>query len=292
MAVAYHLAVSGSASDPQRTAARLAEVLGAAAAWPSTTASLAVVGPAGTLATWGPTDHPFALASITKVFTAHAALVAVEEGTLELDAAVGPSGSTVRHLLAHASGLGPDGGELAAPGTKRIYSNAGFDALAEHLAERSAMPAIEYVTAGVLRPLGLGGTSFDTPSLAHGMRSTVDDVARLAHELLRPRLIHPTTLASATSVQFPGLSGALPGFGSMDPNDWGLGFELRGHKAPHWTGEHNSPSTFGHFGRAGTFVWVDPDRQLALVALTDEQFGDWAKEAWPNLSEAVLTATT
>lgn len=240
----------------------------------------------------GARAQSFRWASVTKLLTAAATLVAVSRHLVDLDEPAGPEGSTVRHLLAHASGLGPDGGELAAPGTKRIYSNAGFDALAEHLAERSAMPAIEYVTAGVLRPLGLGGTSFDTPSLAHGMRSTVDDVARLAHELLRPRLIHPTTLASATSVQFPGLSGALPGFGSMDPNDWGLGFELRGHKAPHWTGEHNSPSTFGHFGRAGTFVWVDPDRQLALVALTDEQFGDWAKEAWPNLSEAVLTATT
>ena len=61
-------------------------------------------------------------------------------------------------------------------------------------------------------------------------------------------------------MQFPGLVGVLPGFGRMDPNDWGLGFELRDAKSPHWTGARNSPRTFGHFGGSGTFLWVDPER--------------------------------
>ncbi len=96
------------------------------------------------------------------------------------------------------------------------------------------------------------------------------------------------TLATATTVAFPGLTGILPGFGRQEPNDWGLGFELRDHKTPHWTGTRNSPATFGHFGRTGTFLWVDPDAALALVALTDRDFGPWAAEAWPALSDAVL----
>jgi CubicO group peptidase (beta-lactamase class C family) len=74
----------------------------------------------------------------------------------------------------------------------------------------------------------------------------------------------------------------------MDPNDWGLAFELRGAKDPHWTGARNSPRTFGHFGRAGTFLWVDPDAAVACGVLTDREFGDWAKEAWPRFSDAVL----
>jgi CubicO group peptidase (beta-lactamase class C family) len=85
----------------------------------------------------------------------------------------------------------------------------------------------------------------------------------------------------------------LPGFGRQDPNDWGLGFELRDHKSPHWTGARNSPSTFGHFGQTGTFLWVDPeagDGGLALAVLTDRDFGDWAKTAWPALSDAVVRA--
>ena len=63
------------------------------------------------------------------------------------------------------------------------------------------------------------------------------------------------------------------------PNDWGLGFEIRDGKSPHWTGETNSAATFGHFGQSGTFLWVDPALQVACVALTDRDFGDWAKAA-------------
>jgi CubicO group peptidase (beta-lactamase class C family) len=75
----------------------------------------------------------------------------------------------------------------------------------------------------------------------------------------------------------------------MEPNDWGLGFELRDAKQPHWTGMRNSSLTFGHFGRSGTFLWVDPERDLALACLTDLTFGDWAKDAWPRLADAILT---
>ena len=97
-------------------------------------------------------------------------------------------------------------------------------------------------------------------------------------------------MAEAAAVAFPGLRGVLPGFGLPDPCDWGLGFELRDRKSPHWTGARNSPATFGHFGRSGTFLWVDPVAGLALACLTDRPFGAWAGEAWPALSDAVLAA--
>jgi CubicO group peptidase (beta-lactamase class C family) len=101
-------------------------------------------------------------------------------------------------------------------------------------------------------------------------------------------LLAQETLAEATSVQFAGLVGVLPGFGRQEPNDWGLGFELRDGKSPHWTGTRNSRRTFGHFGRSGTFLWVDPDVGVALACLTDRDFGAWAVTAWPELSDAVL----
>jgi CubicO group peptidase (beta-lactamase class C family) len=91
-------------------------------------------------------------------------------------------------------------------------------------------------------------------------------------------------------VAFPGLVGVLPGVGRYDPLDWGLGFELRDGKAPHWTGSANSPGTFGHFGGAGTFLWVDPLVDVATVVLTDREYGPWALEAWPGFSDAVLAA--
>ncbi len=73
--------------------------------WPVPTAAAAVVGPSGVLAQPGDTRHRFALASVTKPLVARAAQIAIEEGVVELDTQAGPPGSTVRHLLAHASGL-------------------------------------------------------------------------------------------------------------------------------------------------------------------------------------------
>ena len=238
-------------------------------------------------ATRGARTRVFRWASVTKLVVAMAALVAAEEGTIDLDEAAGPPGSTVRHLLAHASGLPfADGPALASPGRRRIYSNAGINLLAQHLATAAEMPFGEYLCAAVLDPLGMRA-GLDGPP-ASGLCGSLDDLLAFAVELQAPRLVAAETLAEGTSVQFPGLSGVLPDLGRMDPNDWGLGFELRDGKRPHWTGERNSPETFGHFGGAGTFLWVDPDAGLALACLTDREFGGWAKEAWPRLSDAVL----
>jgi CubicO group peptidase (beta-lactamase class C family) len=125
-------------------------------------------------------------------------------------------------------------------------------------------------------------------SAGSGASGTLADLAALAHELQQPARVAGETLTEATMVQFPGLAGVLPGFGRQEPNDWGLGFELRDGKSPHWTGAANAPQTFGHFGRSGTFLWVDPVAGIALGALTDLAFGDWAIDAWPRLADAVL----
>ena len=256
--------------------------------WPVGAAAAAVVGPDGVLDRHGPADAVVELASVTKLLTAHAVLIAIEEGSLFLVDEAGPPRATVRHLLAHASGLPFDGrASLAEPGTRRIYSNTGFEVLGEVLATRTGMPVSQYLAEAALGPLGMEATEL-RGSPAKDAWSSVDDLVRFTAELLRPRLITVETLQGATAVSFPGLAGVLPGFGKMDPNDWGLGFEVRSQKSPHWTGTRNSASTFGHFGRSGTFLWVDPSITLGLVCLTDREFGQWAIEAWPALSDAVL----
>lgn len=288
--------VHGGRSIPHRGAGRDrlsstaptgVSALDAVNGWPASSAAVVVVGPGGVLDAIGDLHRRFPLASVTKVLVAVAALVAIEEGSLWLDEPAGPAGATVRHLLGHASGLGPDGGVLAAPGTQRIYSNAGFEELADMLGRATNMPFASYLTEGLLEPLGLGDTTLEG-SPAHGGISTSDDLARLVGELLDPTLVDRATLAEATDVCFPGLDGVLPGFGRQRPNDWGLGFERRGQKSPHWTGSTNAATTFGHFGRTGTFLWVDPVAQLACVCLTDAGFGPWAVRAWPALSDAIL----
>jgi CubicO group peptidase (beta-lactamase class C family) len=255
--------------------------------WPARVAGVAVVGPEGVRAARVPIDAVLPWASVTKPVTALAALVAAEEGTIELDDPAGPEGSTVRHLLAHASGLAPDGRTtIAKPGERRIYSNSGFEIVGETIEAAAEMPFADYLREAVLEPLDLTARLEGSP--ASGVRGTLGDLARVGRELLAPTLVAPETLDEATSVQFPGLDGVLPGFGRMTPNDWGLGFELRDAKAPHWTGRRNSPRTFGHFGRTGTFLWVDPEAGLALACLTDQTFGEWAREAWPKLADAVI----
>ncbi len=278
------------------------DALDAVASWPVDAAAVAVarwdphrVGDRelpGTPAVTGDTDRVFPWASVTKPATALAVLVSVEEGTLDLDQPAGPPGSTVRHLLAHASGLGPDPGPpIEPPGRRRIYSNAGYLELADALEAASGIPFAEYLAQGVLEPLGMDRTTLvGTPgaAAAAGLAGPIADLVALAGEWARPSLVGAATWRQACSVQFPGLAGVLPGFGPFDPCDWGLGVEVRGEKRPHWTGPSNSPATFGHFGQSGSFLWVDPEAGVLCCGLADRPFGVWASRAWPDLAEAVL----
>ncbi|PQP44013.1 serine hydrolase domain-containing protein [Mycolicibacterium austroafricanum] len=259
--------------------------------WPVPTAAAAVVGPSGVLARHGDTGRRFPLASVTKPLAARAAQVAVEEGAVDLDSEAGPPGATVRHLLAHAAGYEMSSSKvLAAPGTRRIYSNYGFAVLAEKIEAESSIPFATYLTESVFEPLAMSDTALDggAEAAGYGVTSTVEDLVAFARDLLEPVTVSEQMHREAISVQFPGLDGVLPGFGVQRPNDWGLGFEIRGGKSPHWTGSANSTRTFGHFGQSGTFLWVDPDAALALVVLTDRKFGDWAHAVMPALSDEVL----
>jgi CubicO group peptidase (beta-lactamase class C family) len=259
--------------------------------WPVSAAAAAVIGPRGVLATHGDTGRVFALASVTKPLVARAAHVAIEEGVVDLDTAAGPPGSTVRHLLAHASGLAMLSDRiLAKPGTRRMYSNYGFAVLAETLQRESGIEFGRYLTEAVCEPLAMVNTRLEggAEEAGFGATSTIADLAAFAGELLRPSTVSAQLHTEAITVQFPGLDGVLPGYGSQRPNDWGLGFEIRDSKSPHWTGARNSARTYGHFGQSGGFIWADPEIDLALVVLTDRDFGDWALDLWPALSDAVI----
>lgn len=267
----------------------LGRAVGTVLDWPVDRVGATVVGADGSvLAIAGDADRPFRLASVTKLLTAYAVLVAVEEGAVEWDTPAGPPGSTVAHLAAHASGLAfSEHVAQAPPGARRIYSNTGFDVLGATVADATGMAFPEYLRLAVSAPLGMAATTVDGSPAADGV-STLADLARFAAELQAPVLTH--TLARATVTAFPGLDGVLPGFGRQRPCDWGLGYEIRDGKSPHWTGTHSSPRTFGHFGQAGTFLWVDPDAGAAAVVLTDRDFGPWAVAAWPAWTDGVLIA--
>jgi CubicO group peptidase (beta-lactamase class C family) len=259
--------------------------------WPVPTVAAAAVLPDGSVHATGPVNHPFRLASISKMFVGWAALIAVEEGIAQLDQPVAQPGCTLRHLLAHAGGYSFDGPTpIAKPGVRRIYSNTGIELAADAVGEAAGMPFEHYLREAVFEPLGMATTALKG-SPAYAVHSTVTDLLAFVQELRTPRLITADSALSYRTAQVPELAGLVPGVGRFDPCPWGLGAELKGTKEPHWTGTRNSPATFGHFGGAGTLLSVDPGAHIAVVALTDRPFDEWAAEAlvaWRGFADAVL----
>ena len=231
-------------------------------------------------------DH-YALASITKVISAMTLMSVVDEGYATLDDVIDDRGVTLRMALSHAGGYAPDTGRiLAEPATRRIYSNHGYLVAAEHVASQLRTPFAQLVSEHVLGPLSMSETTSDAHP-AYGAFGTVGDLSVLVHALLHPQLLSEMALSALRSVQYPELVGVLPGFGRMNPCPWGAGAEVKGSKVPHWSGEAFGTESFGHFGRAGGFILVDPTTLLGIVALGDVDFGPWAAQLWPELTDAV-----
>ena len=255
------------------------------ASWGAVSPACMLVSVDGPVASAGPIDLVLQWASITKILAALAVLDVVQQGLLDLDEPAGPPGSTVRHLLGHASGLAFDSERVVAkPGTRRIYSNAGIDVAVAVAVRHSGAPnAATLLRERVLGPLGMAGTRLDGPA-SRGACGPVRDLALLAHELLVPQRLAAAVVASAVAPSFFGLAGMLPGFGRQAPNDWGLGVERHGHKSPHWMAPDSPPDCIGHFGQSGSFLWADRTLGLAAVAATGTPFGPWAAEAWPRSS--------
>jgi CubicO group peptidase (beta-lactamase class C family) len=260
------------------------------ATWDVANAAAAVVADGRAVGSIGDLDRVFRLASLTKVATGWAAIVAVEEGTIGLDDPVGQPGCTLRHLLAHAGGYPTNGADpITKPRRRRIYSNSGIELVAAAIEQRAGMSFATYLTDAVLAPLGMTSTEL-AGSPASGLRGSAADLIGLLAELLRPQLLSAEGAAESVTIQFAELNGIVPGVGRFDPCPWGLGVEIRGEKSPHWTGASNSRATFGHFGAAGSMMWADPIAGCALVALTDRPFDDWpdALGEWSSLSDAVI----
>lgn len=226
------------------------------------TALVGVTGPEATLAVQGDPQAVLPLASVTKPLTAWGALVAVERGLVDLDEPAGPAGSTVLNLLDHTSGLPMEGSEpQKAPGERRIYSNAGFDALAAHVADAVGMEFSDWMLREVTLPLGMERTDV-TGRPSAGASASIEDLLIFGREVLRPTLIPAALRDLALTVSHEGLRGLVPGYGSYPDNQWGLGFELKGVKSPHWLSDEFPPETAGHFGALGSFLFIEDRKSV------------------------------
>lgn len=236
------------------------------------------------LATVGQQERVYELASVTKILVTLVALVAVSEEAISLEDPLGPTGSTVRHILSHASGVVDDPKKPdQTPETQRIYSSHAFDILAEHITARTGIDFPAYFHQALCEPLGLTATELHS-SAGFGVRSHITDLTRIAQEMLQPQLIPAELMEYTRSIQFPSLEGFVPGYGKHRPCPWALGLEYRGEKSPHWLGVDQPSDTVGHFGQSGTFMWIDDALRVFTIILTDRPFGSWCKNLWPEFN--------
>ena len=244
----------------------------------------------------GPVDRAFPWASVTKPATALAVLVAVEEGSSALDDPAGPPGSTVRHLLAHASGLGPDAGPAAGPtrddaGSTRTPATWCW---AELVAERPGMPFADYLQRRGARPAGhdrhrprrrTGPRAERRP----GLSGPLADLLSLGRELAVPTLISAEThrrdglravrRPRRRAPRLPAVRSLRLGPRCGDPRRQAAALD----RGPP-TRRPRSGTSAGPARSSGSI----PVAGVICAGLSDRPFGPWAVRSWPALADAVL----
>ncbi|EEH64437.1 beta-lactamase [Gleimia coleocanis DSM 15436] len=236
----------------------------------------------------------FPFASVTKLFASRAILMAVERGFIGLDEvrAVGiPAEETsLRALLSHVSGVSFSGPErVSVVGQKRTYTNYAIEVAGDWVAERMHVPFMDWLDEAVIGGLFLEDTYVEG-SCAHAGMGSVRDLVTFGRELLNPRLISSALAVEARTVQWPGIRGVTPGFGSYPDNTWGLGMEIRRDKERTWFPSLSEGATFGHFGQAGSFLWVAPESRFGAAFLGAEPAGDWHKANWRPLNDWMISS--
>lgn len=235
---------------------------------------------------------PLQWASITKLATALCLHVCSSAGMVDLNDVVAENGATLSDVLSHAGGFGPEGAvAISMPGRRRVYSNGGYEAAAAHLERATGLSFDILLRENVFDPLGMEITRL-TGSPASGIEGPVRELSALLEELMAPTLLDAVEAEVMRAITWPGAAGVLPGFGRFDPCPWAAGPEVKGNKSPHWTGSSWGPTSFGHFGQAGGFVVIDPERRLGVATLGAVPFGPWSRECWPRFLDAVWSVST
>jgi beta-N-acetylhexosaminidase len=208
------------------------------------------------------------------------------------------------------------------PGTKEVYSDLGIILMAEIIERLTGRTLDDLAKSYVFSPLGMKDTMFRPPKklwpqiapteiddqLRHrlvqgevhdenafaiggvsghaGLFSTVPDLAAFCQMLLNggvyahQRIVRHATMAQFTTPQQ--LSGGTRTLGWAVPTEGGS------------SGHYFSAHSFGHTGFTGTSIWIDPDRQLFVVLLTNRvhptRENTKIQQVRPALHDAVMQA--
>jgi beta-lactamase class C len=218
----------------------------------------------------------------------------------------------------------------SAPGHDLRYSNAGYGVIARLTEHVSDEPFWQVARDRVLGPLGIRdfvanptgpnlervahladtshpGTDIETYNSLYwrslalpwgGLFATPRDAVHFAGAFLPSgdRFLSEASASMMMSDQTMGVPGGVESAKvRWDPGRWGLGWEVKGEKRRHWTGELTSPRTFCHFGHAGTLLWGDPEQDVALAVFANRTVTHmWAfiLTRWARLSNAVIAAAS
>jgi len=186
-----------------------------------------------------------------------------------------------------------------ATGSQVVYSCLGYLVLGDLIERVTEMPLDRYCAQYVFGPLGMTETMFNPPpavrarcaatelrpgsdkptqGVVHdenargrggvagnaGLFATARDMARFCRAMLNGgaldgrRVLSPATVALATKDHTPHLDESR-----------GLGWVVHGGRPYSSAGDLFSPASFGHTGFTGTSVWMDPERDLFVVLLTN-----------------------
>jgi CubicO group peptidase (beta-lactamase class C family) len=205
---------------------------------------------------------------------------------------------------------------IAEPGERVLYSDFGMVLLAEVVRRRAGEPLDRFLARRVFLPLGMERTLFDPPVLwidrtvptaqrserpyvldavvhdgnafrlggvaGHaGLFSTAEDLAVYAQAWLNGGAYGARRVWSPSTVR--GFAAKQEGAGTR-----ALGWDTpaRASSAGGWV----SARSYGHTGYTGTSMWVDPERGLFVVLLTNRTYGAGTAGQIYTLRRAVANA--
>lgn len=262
--------------------------------------AVGVIDASGELHVFGKPRGRYSFASVTKLLTTHVIGDAVSSGfvTFEdiIDNGYFSKGQvSLADLLSHSSGIRPEYQECFVPRQKRIYTNEAFEIAGDFVIQRLG-ESFSKCNIGDLFAQGLGTHLHSTISIdsscAYSASGTFEDLILFAREMREPTFLDLQTHNRLITPYLPELSGILPGWGNYAQNTFGIGYEIKGDKSPHWSGAKSSPQTYGHFGQSGVFVFHDSIHMVTVSCVTNHDFGPWAKEAFPAMNDNIYSLIT
>ncbi len=208
------------------------------------------------------------------------------------------------------------------PGTKSVYSDYGMILLGEILERVAGQPMDVFLEERVYGPLGMTDTGFlpaddlleriapteDDPWRGYGVRgevhdenahalggvaphaglfSTATDLARFLQMILNGGVFENQRIVSRQIVEEWARKAGVPG------SDHATGWDTKSAKNSS-AGKYFSPNSFGHLGYTGTSMWVDPERDLFVILLTNRvhptRENNLIRQARPAVADAVVRA--